>query len=274
MEIKYPYFCDPKTMITKNQIKEIISLHHKKGRQEAGLFIVEGKKWVSEILNSELSCIEIYSLPQWLEKNEGDIKVGIRVFEINEMELKKISTLTSPQEVLAILRIPENKADISELKTSLSLILDDISDPGNMGTIIRIADWFGIKNIICSEACVDAYNPKVVQASMGSIARIKLHYAPLLPFFKKNKEEWKIEVFAASMQGENLYQVKTSENGFILMGNESRGINPDYLEYINMAIHIPAYTLDEGQGSHAESLNVAIATALICGEFRRNLLVK
>jgi TrmH family RNA methyltransferase len=256
-------------MITKNQTKDICSLHDKRGRQEKGLFIAEGKKLIGEILRSELECVEIYASPDWLEKNEKDIYEDVKLFDVAENELKKISTLTTTQEALAVVRIPKHILNPDTLIKSLSLVLDDISDPGNMGTIIRIADWFGIRDIICSTSCVDAFNPKVVQASMGSIARIRIHYTELLPFLRKNKDEWKIEVYAASLKGESIYSLKPAKSGLILMGNESRGIHADYESFIHKALHIPSYRHEENLLGQAESLNVAIATALICAEFRR-----
>jgi len=258
-------------MITKNQTKKICELHDKKGRQKEGYFLAEGKKLLSEILKSELDCIEIYALENWIARNESDIKKGIPLIEVSEAELKKISTLTTPQEVLAVVRIPENHLEIELLHQNISLVLDGIKDPGNLGTIIRIADWYGIKDIICSPDTVDAYNPKVVQGSMGSISRVRIHEEELLPFFTKNKQEWHIHVYAATMAGESIYQLKPATNGLILLGNESRGINEGLLQFIESPVHIPAYTNSDENTEKAESLNVAIAAALICAEFRRPL---
>lgn len=247
-------------MLSKNRAKLITSLHDKKGRREHQLFIAEGEKIVAELLQSEIVVQEVYSTDARIENQESKIKQGIN---ITETELKKISTLSTPPQILAVCEIPKHELKIEDLRDKLTLVLDDIRDPGNLGTIVRIADWFGIKDIICSEDCVDAYNPKTVQATMGSIARVKIHYAILEDVLKGMKD---IPVYGALLEGENIYRKKLNDKGFIIIGNESKGISEKLLPFITDKISIPSFNKKD---AGAESLNAAIATALICSEFRR-----
>jgi TrmH family RNA methyltransferase len=183
----------------------------------------------------------------------------INFCEISVTELEKISSLKTPQEVLALIKTPNWPAlQHDQLKGKFSLVLDGIQDPGNMGTIIRIADWFGINNIICSDDTVDAYNPKVVQACMGSLARVKVHYIPLVDFLTKIK----LPVFGALLDGENIYDTDFGKEGLVIMGNEGNGLRPEIAKLVSKAITIPRI-------GKAESLNVAIATALFCSEITR-----
>lgn len=248
-------------MLSKNRAKLITSLHDKKGRREHQLFIAEGEKIVAELLRSDIVVQEVYNTEARIENQEP----RKQVINITEKELKKISALSTPPQILAVCEIPKYELKIEELKDRLTLVLDDIRDPGNLGTIIRIADWFGIKNIICSEDCVDAYNPKTVQATMGSIARVKIHYAGLEDVLKEMKD---IPVYGALLEGENIYKKKLSDKGIIIIGNESKGISEKLLPYITDKISIPSFNEKD---AGAESLNAAIATALICSEFRRNI---
>ena len=187
---------------------------------------------------------------------------NIKLQEVSATELEKISSLTTPQEVIALVKIPEvMEIELQQLANQFTLVLDGIQDPGNLGTIIRTADWFGIQNIICSEDTVDVYNPKVVQATMGSLSRIDVHYSNILLLLPKIKQP----VFGAMLQGENIYQTDFGNEGLILMGNEGNGIRPEIQTLINHKITIP-------QTGKAESLNVAIATAIFCNEISRNRL--
>jgi len=181
--------------------------------------------------------------------------------------LKKISSLTTPNEVLAICAIPENKLNVSELKNKLTLVLDDIRDPGNLGTIIRIADWFGIENIICSLETVDIYNPKVVQATMGSIARVNVFYEDLKTIFLEALTKNNFPIYGTVLNGENIFEKSLTSNGFIVIGNESNGISIELLPLINEKISIPTFSVNETNS--VESLNAAIATAIVCTEFKR-----
>jgi len=249
-------------MLSKNKIKIINSLVNKKFRDEFGLFVVEGEKIVSEILASNFKVEEIYCLPEWNKKNP---KVK-NVVEINESELKKISSMNAPNQVLALVKIPEYDLDYNELASSLILGLEDVQDPGNLGTIIRTADWFGIKDIICSKKCVDVFNPKTVQATMGAFCRTRLHYSELSEFIQKMKSAKKsFPIYGTFMKGENIYEEILSQNGMILFGNESVGLTKEIEKLVDKKLFIPDYPA----GNQSSSLNVAVATAIICSEFRR-----
>jgi TrmH family RNA methyltransferase len=247
-------------MISKNQMKLIRSLNVKKFREQEGLFVAEGEKIVGELLNSSFKIHAVYFIHGW--KHEGMHNQENIFYEITNEELKKISMLESPNKVLAIAHIPETKIDLKNLPGDLTLVLDNIQDPGNLGTIIRTADWFGLKNIICSNESVDAFNSKVVQSSMGSLFRTNLFYADLKSVLKQIKEKFKIPVYGAVIDGENIINKKLSQNGILIMGNESKGISSELLNFIDEKITIP-----KSGKSSAESLNVAISTAILCYKF-------
>ena len=253
-------------MLSKAIIKLIRSLDQKKYRIENNLFVAEGHKIVGEIIKTEIKINYIIAVKDWLNENKKLPKTEI--FEVTEKELQQISFLKTPQQVLAVCYIPENRLNLDNLKNSLTLALDDIQDPGNLGTIIRIADWFGISTIICSEHTVDAYNPKVVQATMGSIARVNLHYTDLAVFFKSLPSE--IPIYGTLLNGKNIYSQTLSKNGLIVIGNESKGISDELLPYISQKLYIPSYA--ENPGNKAESLNASVATAIVCAEFMRRTL--
>jgi len=242
-------------MLSKAQIKHIRALHLKKYRDAEGLFIAEGKKIVEELSNSSIQIEEIFSVE--------DFKVNKKVTKITSDELDKISALTTPQSVLAVCKIPSETGTQPNLKKELALALDDIRDPGNLGTIIRIADWFGINHIYCSQECVDAYNPKVVQASMGSIARVRLHYVNL-PEILKDRAGEGIAIYGALLNGKNIYKEEASATGILVIGNESNGISKEVQKYISSPVSIPSYN-----ANGPESLNAAIATAILCAELKR-----
>jgi len=245
-------------MISQAQIKLIRSLHLKKNREEMNLFIAEGKKIADELLDCDnIEVVHIYASGNYFEDTPYT--------KVTEEEMKKISALTTPPNILALCRIPAENATIPDLKNELVLVLDDIRDPGNMGSIIRIADWFGIGYIFCTSECVDAYNPKAVQASMGSIARVKIDYKNLRTLLQESKDNH-IPVYGAKLDGVNLLKEKLSTNGLLIIGNESNGISQELSRYITNAIKIPSF--DGG----AESLNAAMATAILCAEFRREAL--
>jgi TrmH family RNA methyltransferase len=251
-------------MLTKNKLRSLQQLQTKKGREESGLFIAEGLKIVEELLRSDIEVTEVFKvLSSGFEVRSSK---GAEIIEVSEEELKKISSLVTPNEVLVVAEIPQNKLDVAGLKDELTLVLDDIQDPGNMGTIIRVADWFGIKNIVCSLNSVDCYSPKVVQATMGSIARVKIHYIELMDFFKPLTHN---KIYGAVLGGDNIYSKKLSDKGFIVIGNESKGISDKILSLVTDKIAIPNYSHLKQSGGEAESLNAAIAAAIICAEFRR-----
>jgi TrmH family RNA methyltransferase len=251
-------------MISKNQIKHIQSLHSKKNREAEALFIIEGIKLVTEFIHSQKFTVQqVFATGDYIGNNKTVIeKHGINYTEITEEELKKISLQTSPNKVLAIVKESKEVLKAELLSTSTTLFLDDIRDPGNLGTIIRIADWFGISQIICSPNCTELYNPKTLQASMGAVLRVTTVYhsfEEILP------ELAGIPVYGAVLEGKNIYTSQL-KHGLIIIGNEANGISSDVLKHISDPITIPAAT-ENG----SESLNAANACAIICSEFHRQL---
>ena len=240
-------------MVSKNQTKLITSLYQKKYRNKYGLFIAEGLKVVNELINSGYEATEIYCSSKDLFKNtRADLHF------ISEKELKKISTLYTPNKVLALFKIPQPK-EIN--KNALIVALDDIRDPGNLGTIIRLCDWFGIRDLVCSNETVDCFNPKVVQATMGSLSRININYLELTTFIKKANST----VFTTTMDGTSVYQEKLPSQGILVMGNESNGVSEKIEQLADHKIAIPRF----GDFQKTESLNVATATAILLSEFKR-----
>jgi len=239
-------------MISKNQIKLIRSLELKKNRKRERLFIAEGPKVVGDLLQAGYRPRLLFST-----KDIKDAEL------ITEEELRKISFLQHPQEIIAIFEIPTTHLSPFDHR-QLCLALDGIQDPGNLGTIIRIADWFGITTIYCSPDTADVYNPKVVQATMGSLAHVHVIYNDLLDLFKTLPPSYPI--YGTLLDGENIYEQELSSEGIIIMGNEGNGISPEVRQHINKRLLIPDFHTD---GLRAESLNVAIATAITCSEFRR-----
>ncbi|MGM0530392.1 MAG: TrmH family RNA methyltransferase [Bacteroidota bacterium] len=255
-------------MLSKNKIKFINSLKKKKSRTESGLFLAEGAKLVAEVLSSDFHVPLLFATPEWMNasklKNQANIK---EVIAITQEELNRISTQKNPNQVMAVVEQPHHKIIEEELTNNLSLILDSISDPGNLGTIIRIGDWFGIYNLICSHATVDVYNPKVIQSTMGSICRVKVHYRDLKEVLSKYHNISDFNIYGSFLRGENMYETELSNNGFIVMGNEAQGISKELMPYIDNKLYIPNYA---GKAEYSpESLNVSVATGIICSEFRR-----
>ena len=242
-------------MLSKNQLKQVKLLEQKKHRQQTGLFVAEGPKVVGDLFRCGFKAHVVYATTDYKRPNNVDC------VEITADELRKLSFLQHPQQVLAVFYMPRLN-EIPEPQ-GLCLALDGVQDPGNLGTIIRIADWFGIKTIYCSEDTVDAWNPKVVQATMGSIARINLIYIDLPELLDTLPDSF--PVYGTLLDGEDIYQQPLSENGLIIMGNEGNGISEAVRTRINNRLLIPSFS----QGDTAESLNVAIATAITCSEFRR-----
>ncbi len=248
-------------MISKNKIKYIRSLELKKNRNKEGKFVAEGFKVVDDLLALQPADL-IVATGEWLrDKHFG---AETEVIEVTDEELKKVSFLQHPQQVLAVFR-QATSGDYSINTSELSLALDGVQDPGNLGTIIRIADWFGITHIYCSQDTADVYNPKVVQATMGSIARVKVEYGDLLGLVESLPAE--VPVYGTLLDGDNIYQQKLENRGLIVMGNEGKGISPALAKKVNHKLLIPNFP--EGRAT-ADSLNVAIATAITCSEFRRN----
>jgi len=250
-------------MLSKAQISLINSLQQKKFRTQHNLFIVEGIKSVLEFINSTYKVQKIFSTPQAATKL-GKLPQNIKLEEVTEAEFTKISSLKTPQGALALVEIPNQKQlNPADLTGKHSLVLDDIQDPGNLGTIIRTAEWFGIQQIICSIGTVDAYNPKVVQATMGSLSRVQLHYIDIEPFLATTD----LPTFGALLDGQSIYTTDFTHQGLIIMGNEGNGIRKNLLPKINKAVTIPRI-------GEAESLNVAVAATIFCSELSRQKLEK
>jgi TrmH family RNA methyltransferase len=243
-------------MLSKNELKYIQSLCQKKQRQEERLFLVEGAKLVEELLQTGLNVRKIYALPVWAEKHSHLPQLTA----ITEAELEKISNLQTPNQVLALVEQPEPAAE-PVLANQLTLVLDTIQDPGNLGTIIRIADWFGIRQIVASMDTVELYNPKVIQSTMGSYARVQVCYRPLADFLSAAT----VPVYGALLNGQNMYQVAPLKEGILLIGNESKGIQADLLTFVSHPITIPRI-------GGAESLNAAVAAGIIISHLTRPAL--
>ncbi|OYD43495.1 TrmH family RNA methyltransferase [Sphingobacterium cellulitidis] len=250
-------------MLSKAQISLITSLQHKKFRTQHNLFVVEGIKSVLEFIHSSYKISKIFATAEAAAKL-GKIPQNIKLDELTDAEFNKISGLKNPQGALALVEIPQfDQLHLTNLKGKHSLILDDVQDPGNLGTIIRTAEWFGIENIICSIGTVDAYNPKVVQATMGSLSRIEIHYLDLEEFILKNN----MPIFGALLNGESIYETNFGDEGFIMMGNEGNGIRESLIPKVDKAVTIPRV-------GNAESLNVAVATTIFCSELTRQNMEK
>ena len=256
-------------MLSKNKIKFINSLKKKKDRNETGLFIAEGVKVVNEILASGFRVPLLCATPQWTEttayKSQANIK---ELITITQEELRRISGQSNPNQVLAVVEQPAQEIDEEKMLNALSLVLDNINDPGNLGTIIRIADWFGISNLICSHDTVDIYNPKVIQSTMGSICRVTMQYRDLHEILQKYSKTEDFIVYGSTLEGKSIFDAPLSNKGIIVMGNESHGISEKLLPYLNAQLYIPNYS--KISWNRAESLNVSVAAGIICAEFRKN----
>jgi TrmH family RNA methyltransferase len=240
--------------ISKNQLKRITSLSQKKYRQKHKLFIAEGIKVVKELLDSSFEIETLFCTNDFSTDSSVD-----SIVRISEADLKKISNLRTPNKVLGVFKIPD---EIPVKKEGLILALDDINDPGNLGTIIRLCDWFGVTQLICSTKTVDCYNAKVVQASMGSLTRISIHYLDVLTYLS----ETKLPTFIADMEGENVYKTQLPKEGILIMGNEANGISQTIKGFVKNKLSIPRF----GKIQETESLNVSTATAILLSEFKRN----
>ena len=253
-------------MLTRNRIREIKSLENKKERTETCLFAAEGKKLISDLLDSDIAVEIIYSTPDQAEMlRKLSVRQPANIVEVPETEIKKISHLKTPQGSLALCRIPRFGNPGNAGDKYLSLCLDDIQDPGNFGTIIRLADWFGIRDVFCSPGTVDIYNPKVVQATMGAISRVRTYYLPLVPFMR-DKQSRNVPVYGTFPDGENIYTASLTSNGIIILGNEGKGINRELFPFMTMKITIPGF---HSGVTKPDSLNVSVAASIIVSEFRR-----
>lgn len=243
--------------MTKAEIQLVKSLGDKRARIESGLFVAEGEKLVAELCASHLKVHKIFTTE--------DIFRGGNVEILSPKEMERITMLKNANNSLALVEMPHYELNVENLRGRLILALDDIQNPGNMGTIIRLADWFGIEDIVCSESTADCFNPKVVQATMGAILRVKVHYTNLPAFLEAACLE-NMPVFGTFLEGENIYDSTLSASGVIVMGNEGRGTSADVAKYVSHKLFIPPYPVDLNS---SESLNVAVATAIVCSEFRR-----
>jgi TrmH family RNA methyltransferase len=253
-------------MISKNRAKFIISLQKKKVRDEERVFVIEGDKIVREFLASGISIQSLIAKPEFISSIPGEVlnKVS-EVEDVSYDELKVISTLKTPHNALAIIQMPDRDLNPEEVNKELCVALDFVQDPGNLGTIIRAAGWFGIKNIICSTDCVDVYNPKVIQASMGALLHVNIFYSDLKKFLKTTEKD-NNRVFGTVLEGDSIYSHKLENKGIILLGNESKGISPELFPFITDKIMIPKFS----KGKHGiDSLNVGMAASVVFSEFAR-----
>jgi len=252
-------------MLSKNQVKYLQSLRLGKFRELNRAFIAEGVKLVDDLLNSHFRIHIIYGTPAWIESHQRIIASQEFVIqEVTEEELRKISNLVTPNEVLAVLGYPDSVIPSPETFGNIILLLDRIQDPGNLGTIIRTADWFGIGHVFCSNDTVDVYNPKVIQATMGSICRVSLHYTDLKQLLISLSDTWRI--YGTISDGVSIYKAEPEFPAAIIIGNESKGISEEYFPLLTHRIGIPS------RSRGAESLNAAVAAGIICSEFSRRLV--
>jgi TrmH family RNA methyltransferase len=253
-------------MISRNRRKFIISLRKKKMRDKERMFVIEGDKLIKEFLFAKIHLKGLFAKPEFIASLPSSLIPMIdEVEEVSYEELKIISSLTTPHNALAVVPMAEYKMDTALIFTRLCVALDFVQDPGNLGTIIRAAAWFGIRNIICSTNCVDVYNPKVIQASMGAILLVNVYYADLKDLLIRAKED-NIPVFGTMLEGQSIYHHKLDHKGIILLGNESTGISDDLKPYISHKIMIPGFSVSM---PGIESLNVSMAASVVFSEFFR-----
>ena len=251
-------------MLSKTKIKQVRALALKKFRDETNTFVAEGNKLVADML-PKFECELLIAKPSWMA-TQGDIPAN-ELLVASDEDISKVSSLKSPQDVLAVFKRPAWSIDDTDPKEQLVLALDGIQDPGNLGTIIRLADWFGIEHIVCSPDTADAFGPKVVQATMGALARVKVHYTNLCDYLREQAGR-QIPIYGTFLDGEDIYAKELSEAGIIIMGNEGNGIRKETEQLVTEKLYIPNYPKER---ETSESLNVAIATAVVCAEFRRRI---
>ncbi len=250
-------------MLSKNKIKEIKSLEQKKFRKRLSLFVAEGHKLVMDLMGG-FQPQYIVATHEWLQRHRNALPQGVEVEAVTPDELQRCSLQQHPQDMLCLFRIPDYKADLAaEADKGLVLALDGVQDPGNLGTIVRLADWFGISHVFCSPQCADIYNPKCVQATMGAMARVKVIYTEL----PEALESYTGSVYGTFLDGQDIYSHPDLKGkGVIVMGNEGNGISEQVAALVNARLYIPPFPAD---AQTSESLNVAVATAITCAEFRR-----
>lgn len=254
-------------MISKNKIKYVRSLELKKNRVEDGVFVAEGHKLVGDLLPS-FECVYIAATEGWLSLNNSKLNASVDIDVVSEDELKRISFVETPQQVLAVFRQKKSVCSIADVANiQLCLALDDVQNPGNLGTILRLADWFGIEHVFCSKGCADVYNPKTVQATMGALAHVSVHYVDLPKELSKLNKD--VPVYGTFLDGDNIYSKPLKQNGVLVMGNEGKGVSSFVEQFVDERLFVPNYPVGRDT---SESLNVAIATAIVCAEFRRRAI--
>lgn len=252
---------------SKNLAKSIRSLEQRKFRRQEGLFVAEGNKLVTDNL-ATLQCHQLIATSAWWQAHPEASNLVPNCYEVSPEEMQRVSLMQSPQDVLGTFQLPDYEltgAIINSFEQELIVALDEIQDPGNLGTIIRLCDWFGIRHIVCTSTTADCFAPKVVQATMGAIARVKVYYTDL-PAFLCQMRERNISVYGTFLEGTDIYQAELTRNGIIVMGNEGRGISEAVRQYVSQKLFIPPFPVN---AVTSESLNVGIATAITVSEFRR-----
>lgn len=256
-------------MISKNKIKYLKSLEMKKHRQAESVFVAEGPKIVGDLLNAgfEPTYLAVVECSDFASRLKNFDLNGVQIDFVTADDLRKVSSLEAPQQVLAVLKQPVWQLDSNIASKELCLALDEVQNPGNLGTIIRLAAWFGIEHLFCSKGCADVYNSKTVQATMGGLAHVKVHYVDLVEMIGNLPDS--TPVYGTFLDGENLYGKQLEQRGLIVMGNEGRGVSKEVENLVTEKLFIPNYPAER---ESTESLNVAIATAIVCAEFRRRAL--
>lgn len=255
--------------LTKNIIKEIRSLEQRKGRREQHAWLAEGNKMVGDLLASgAFRCLRLVATESWWKEHSALVNEIEECYLVSHSEMERVSLLQAPQDVLAVFSDSPIQSSQETIDDSFCILLDEVQDPGNLGTIIRTADWFGVRNIYCAPGTADCFNPKVVQATMSALARVRLHY-----FASKQEEcDWlrsqKGPTYGTFLEGTDIYQTSLKPAGVLIMGNEGRGISPEVASLVSDKILIPSFSPD---GEHVESLNVSIATAICLSEIKRGL---
>jgi TrmH family RNA methyltransferase len=253
-------------ILTNRLRKDVASLGDARSRREMGCFIAEGTKCVRDTW-ANFDCVYLMATSQWLNANADIIGSGITTIAVTRNDIARMSQLKTPSEVIAVYRLPQHIFDATDYRLGLTLALDGVQDPGNLGTIIRVADWFGVEHILCSPDTVDCFNPKVVQATMGAIARVKVVYHDLNEAFRQLAN---VPLFGTFLDGENIYSTSLPTHGIIVMGNEGKGISSNVRRVITNRLLIPSFPADRPT---SESLNVAMATGIVLSEFRRRTII-
>lgn len=254
-------------ILTKNTIKEIRALEQRKGRREQHAWLAEGNRMVGDLLVSNtFACRRLVATSEWWEAHPEFVQVADECYRVTTAEMQRVSLLQAPQDVLAV--FDEKRKNIpSDASDDLSILLDEVQDPGNLGTIIRTADWFGVRDIFCAPGTADCFNPKVVQATMSALARVRVHYFVL----KEEECEWiesrQCPIYGTFLEGDNIYATRLQTPAVLVMGNEGRGVSPEVATLVTDKLLIPHFAND---GLHVESLNVSVATAICLSEMRRS----